>query len=228
MSESKNSRKPKQSQPNEIKEDEHTKVVFDEMDFPKRERPKSLSEMLRFCKNRLGKNAEFGYWDEGGFPNCTYYKAFLGILGDGILAYNADEMIAQCAEDCDMSYEDAMEALDYNTFCCYMGPKTPKHITPVKFPDTPEEEFKEMEGALITYIPGCDNALVGFMETAEGEWVCVYNKKLLPEIVKESKYMRRALLLDPYEKIPFDRKAMKKKIQEAKAKKAKKKAKRKK
>ena len=228
MSESKNSRKPKQSQPNDIQEEEHTKVVFDEMDFPKRERPKSLSEMLRFCKNRLGKNAEFGYWDEGGFPNCTYYKAFLGILGDGILAYNADEMIAQCAEDCDMSYEDAMEALDYNTFCCYMGPKTPKHITPVKFPDSPEEEFKEMEGALITYIPGCDNALVGFMETAEGEWVCVYNQKLLPEIVKESKYMRRALLLDPYEKIPFDRKAMKKKIQEAKAKKAKKKAKRKK
>lgn len=228
MSESKNSRKPKQSQPNEIQEEEHTKVVFDEMDFPKRERPKSLSEMLRFCKNRLGKNADFGYWDEGGFPNCTYYKAFLGILGDGILAYNADEMIAQCAEECDMSYEDAMEALDYNTFCCYMGPKTPKHITPVKFPDNPEEEFKEMEGALITYIPGCDNALVGFMETAEGEWVCVYNKKLLPEIVNESKYMRRALLLDPYEKIPFDRKAMKKKIQEAKAKKAKKKAKRKK
>lgn len=228
MSESKNSRKPKQSQPNEIQEEEHTKVVFDEMDFPKRERPKSLSELLRFCKNRLGKNAEFGYWDEGGFPNCTYYKAFLGILGDGILAYNTDEMIAQCAEDCDMSYEDAMEALDYNTFCCYMGPKTPKHITPVKFPDNPEEEFKEMEGALITYIPGCDNALVGFMETAEGEWVCVYNQKLLPEIVKESKYMRRALLLDPYEKIPFDRKAMKKKIQEAKAKKAKKKAKRKK
>ena len=125
MSESKNSRKPKQSQPNEIQEEEHTKVVFDEMDFPKRERPKSLSEMLRFCKNRLGKNAEFGYWDEGGFPNCTYYKAFLGILGDGILAYNADEMIAQCAEDCDMSYEDAMEALHYNAVCCYMCPKPP-------------------------------------------------------------------------------------------------------
>lgn len=227
MSEQKNSPQPKQAPTNENQEDEHEKVVFDEMDFPKRERPKSLSDLLRFCKNRLGKNAEFGYWDKGGFPSCTYYKAFLGILGDGILAYDTDEMIAQCAEDCDMSYQDAMEALDYNTFCCYMGPKTPKHIIPVKFPENPEEEFKEMDGALITYIPGCDNALVGFMETPEGEFVCVYNKKLLPDIVRECKYMRRDLLLDPYEKVPFDRKSLKKKLEAAKAKKAKKKAKKK-
>lgn len=227
MCESKNSPQQNPSNTDSQNNDEHEKVVFDEMGFPERVRPKSLSELLRFCKNRLGKNAEFGYWDDKGFPACTYYKAFLGILGDGILAYNADEMIAQCAEECDMSYEKAMEALDYNTFCCYMGPQTPKHITPVKFPENPEEEFKEMGGTLMTYIPGCDNALVGFMETAEGEWVCVYNKKLLPDIVKECKYMRRDLLLDPYEKIPFDRKALKKKLEAAKAKKAKKKAKKK-
>lgn len=227
MSESKNYQQPKQVQTNENQKAEHEKVVFDEMDFPKRERPKSLSDLLRFCKTRLGKNAEFGYWNDGGFPNCTYYKAFLGILGDGILAYNTDEMIAQLAEDCDMSYQDAMESLEYNTFCCYMGPKTPKHITPIKFPETPEEELKEMQGELITYIPGCDNALVGFMQTADGEWVCVYNKTLLPDIVRECKYMRRDLLLDPYEKVPFDRKPLKKKLEAAKAKKAKKKAKKK-
>lgn len=227
MSESKNSRPKTTNKADETQEAEHEKVVFDEMGFPKRERPKSLSEVLRFCKDRLGKNAEFGYWDKGGFPNCTYYKAFLGILGDGILVYDSEEMIAQCAEECDMSYEDAMEALDYNTFCCYMGPKTPKHIAPPKFPENPEEEFKEMEGSLITYIPGCDNALVGFLGTSDGETVCVYNKKLLPEIVKESKYMRKELLLDPFEKIPFDRKALKQKLKAAKAKKARKKAKRK-
>lgn len=227
MSESKNSRPKTPNKADETQEAEHEKVVFDEMGFPKRVRPKSLSEVLRFCKNRLGKNAEFGYWDEGGFPNCTYYKAFLGILGDGILVYDSEEMIAQCAEECDMSYEDAMEALDYNTFCCYMGPKTPKHIAPPKFPENPEEEFKEMDGELITYIPGCDNALVGFLETPEGKTVCVYNMKLLPDIVKESKYMRKELLLDPFEKIPFDRKALKQKLKAAKAKKAKKKAKRK-
>lgn len=227
MSESKTSQQPTHVQTNENQEVEHEKVVFDEMDFPKRERPKSLSELLRFCKNRLGKNAEIGYLEDGEFPNCTYYKAFLGILGNGILAYNTDEMIAQCAEDLDMSYQDAMEALDYTTFCCYMGPKTPKHITPVKFLENPEEEFKAMEGNLITYIPGCDNALVGFMHTTEGELVCVYNKKLLPDIVRECKYMRRDLLLDPYEKVPFDRKALKKKLEAAKTKKAKKKAKKK-
>jgi hypothetical protein len=135
-------------------------------------------------------------------------------------------MIAQCAEECDMSYEEAMEALDFNKFCCHMGPKTPKHIIPVKFPENPEEEFKEMEGNIITYIPDCENALVGFMQT-DSELVCVYNAKLLPEVIKESKYMRRDLLLDPYEKIPFDRKSLKKKIEAAKAKKAKKKARRK-
>lgn len=227
MNESKNSQKIKQVQPNDNQVSGREKVVFDDMDFPKRERPKSMSELLRFCKKRLGKNSDFGYWDKGGFPNCTYYKAFLGILGDGILAYNTEEMIAQCAEDCDMSYQDAMEALDYITFCCHMGPKTPKHITPVKFPENPEDEFKEMEGKLITYIPGCDNALVGFMQTTEGEWVCVYNKKLLPDIVRECKYMNRVLLLDPYEYVPFDRKELKKKLAAAKAKKAKKKAKKK-
>ncbi len=218
MSESKNS----QTQTNK-EEAEHEKVVFDEMGFPERERPKSLSDLTRFCKNRLGKNAEFGYWDDKGFPACTYYKAFLGILGNGLLAYDSEEMIAQCAEDCDMSYEEAMEALDYNTFCCYMGPKTPKHITPVKFPENPEEEFKEMEGDMLTYIPDCDNALVGFMETPTG-FCCVYNMKLLPDAVKNCKYMRRDLLLDPYEKIPFDRQALKKKLEAAKAKKAKKSA----
>lgn len=209
MSESKNSRPKKPNKADETQEAEHEKVVFDEMGFPKRVRPKSLSEVVRFCKNRLGKNAEFGYWDEGGFPNCTYYKAFLGILGDGILVYDSEEMIAQCAEECDM------------------GPKTPKHIAPSKFPENPEEEFKEMDGELITYIPGCDNALVGFLETPEGKTVCVYNMKLLPDIVKESKYMRKELLLDPFEKIPFDRKALKQKLKAAKAKKSKKKAKRK-
>ena len=71
-----------------------------------------------------------------------------------------------------------------------------------------------------------DNALVGFMETPTG-LCCVYNMKLLPDSVKNCKYMRRDLLLDPYEKIPFDRQALKKKLEAAKAKKAKKKAKRK-
>lgn len=222
MSESKNSPNPKT---NDEEEAEHEKVVFDEMGFPERERPKSLSDLIRFCKNRLGKNAEFGYWDKNGFPACTYHKAFLGILGNGLLAYNSEEMIAQCAEDCDMSYEEAMEALDYNTFCCYMGPNTPMHISPVKYPEDPEGEFKEMEGELITYIPDCDKALVGFMTDADGKLCCVYNQKLLPDCVKHSKYMRKELLLDPYEKIPFDRQALKKKLEAAKAKKAKKKAK---
>ena len=131
MCESKNSPQQNPSNTDSQNNGEHEKVVFDEMGFPERERPKSLSELLRFCKNRLGKNANFGYWDDKGFPACTYYKAFLGLLGNGILAYNDEEMIAQCAEECDMSYEEAMEALDYNTFCCYMGPQTPKHITPV-------------------------------------------------------------------------------------------------
>lgn len=221
MSESKNSPNPNT---NDDDEEEHGKVVFDEMGFRERERPKSLSELKRFCKARLGKNAEFAYWDEHGFPSCSYYKAFLGILGNGILAYDSEEMIAQCAEDCDMSYSQAMEALDYNTFCCHIGDKTPIHINPVKYPEDPEGELKEMEGELITYIPGCNDALVGFMTDIEGKTVCVYNQTLLPDCVKNSKYMRKELLLDPYEKIPFDRQALKQKLKAAKAKKAKKKA----
>lgn len=227
MCESKNSPQQNPSNTDSQYDDESEKVVFDKMGFPERERPKSLAELKRFCKARLGKNAEFSYWDDHFFPACSYYKAFLGILGNGILAYDKEEMIAQCAEDCDMSYLQALEALDYNTFCCYMGDKTPAHINPVKYPEDPEGELKEIEGELITYIPDCDNALVGFMTDIDGKTVCVYNKKLLPDCVKNSKYMRKELLLDPYEKIPFDRKAQKKKLEAAKAKKAKKKAKKK-
>jgi hypothetical protein len=42
------------------------------------------------------------------------------------LVYSIDKMIAILTED--MSYEDAIEYLDFNVFCAYVGERTPIYI----------------------------------------------------------------------------------------------------
>lgn len=178
--------------------DAYHDVNFEMMSFPMRDRPTCLGDILNFCRSRLGDKTDFVYLGESEDGKFSYYKAFAGIMGDGTLAYNIDEMIAQCADEMGMSCESAEEFLDFNTFCQICGPNTPKYINPLRFPGSPEQELRLTDGKMSTYIPDCDDALVGLMETVDHDVVCVYNKQSLPASIKCSKYINHAYMLDPY------------------------------
>jgi|688.fasta_scaffold1372154_2 hypothetical protein len=57
-----------------------------------------------------------------------YDRAIVGITRDGQLVYSIEKMIEICAEDGQMDDLDAIEWLEYNTFCAYVGEKTPQYI----------------------------------------------------------------------------------------------------
>lgn len=57
-----------------------------------------------------------------------YDEAIVGITRDGQLVYSIEKMIEICAKDGEMSDLDAIEWLEYNTFCAYVGEKTPLFI----------------------------------------------------------------------------------------------------
>jgi hypothetical protein len=57
-----------------------------------------------------------------------YDEAIVGITRDGQLVYSIEKMIELCAKDGEMEEMDAIEWLEYNTFCAYVGEKTPLFI----------------------------------------------------------------------------------------------------
>lgn len=57
-----------------------------------------------------------------------YDDAIVGITRDGQLVYSIEKMIEICARDGEMDEIDAIEWLEYNTFCAYVGEKTPLYI----------------------------------------------------------------------------------------------------
>ena len=62
-----------------------------------------------------------------GDPN-GYDEAIVGITIDGQLVYSREKMIELCAKQGEMEEIDAIEWLEYNTFCAYVGEKTPLFI----------------------------------------------------------------------------------------------------
>jgi hypothetical protein len=70
---------------------------------------------------------EHGYVEVGYFTNPSYISAIVGISQDERLVYDYDEMIKYLMETDGMTYEDAMEFIDYNTerTIPYMGDKAP-------------------------------------------------------------------------------------------------------
>jgi len=44
------------------------------------------------------------------------------------LVYSIDKMIVILTKDDEMTYEDAIEYLDFNVFCAYVGERTPIYI----------------------------------------------------------------------------------------------------
>jgi hypothetical protein len=62
-------------------------------------------------------------------PRETYDGAVIGTTFDGRAIYDSDLVIRLCVDHEGMSYEDAEEWHNYNTFCAYMGPKTPVYAS---------------------------------------------------------------------------------------------------
>lgn len=58
---------------------------------------------------------DMGYEGTMCFENPDYSRAIEGITTDGRLVYNYDKMVAQLMEDENMSEDDAMEFIDFNT-----------------------------------------------------------------------------------------------------------------
>ena len=59
-----------------------------------------------------------------GDPN-GYDDAIVGITREGQLVYSIEKMIELCATQGEMEELDAIEWLEFNTFCAYVGEKTP-------------------------------------------------------------------------------------------------------
>jgi hypothetical protein len=61
-------------------------------------------------------------------PRETYDGAVIGMTFDGRAVYDSDMVIKLCVDHEEMTYEDAEEWHDYNTFCAYLGPMTPVYV----------------------------------------------------------------------------------------------------
>jgi hypothetical protein len=57
-----------------------------------------------------------------------YDEAIVGITTEGQLVYSREKMIELCAKQGEMEEIDAIEWLEFNTFCAYVGEKTPIYI----------------------------------------------------------------------------------------------------
>ena len=54
--------------------------------------------------------------------------AIIGIDNAGKLVYDIDKMIATLVTRDGMAEDEAMEYLDFNVLCAYVGPLTPVHV----------------------------------------------------------------------------------------------------
>lgn len=57
-----------------------------------------------------------------------YNEAIVGITRDGQLVYSIEKLIELTAKQGEMDEMDAIEWLEFNTFCAYLGEKTPIYI----------------------------------------------------------------------------------------------------
>lgn len=56
-------------------------------------------------------------------------EAIIGVSYDCRIIYDIDQMIKIMMKD-NMDYTEAIEYLEFNTFCAYMGPMTPIYMYP--------------------------------------------------------------------------------------------------
>lgn len=58
----------------------------------------------------------------------AYDKAIMGLTDNGQLVYSKDIMIRILADIGEMDIDDAIEFLEYNCFCAYVGDQTPVFV----------------------------------------------------------------------------------------------------
>lgn len=61
-------------------------------------------------------------------PRETYDDAVIGITFDGRAIYDQEQVIRCTVKGEGMTVEDAVEWHEFNTFCAYMGPRTPLYV----------------------------------------------------------------------------------------------------
>lgn len=76
---------------------------------------------------------DHGWEDTVVFENPAYESAFIGLTDDGRAVYDYEKMAENLMEGDGMSYEEAIEFIDYNTMRAipYMGEYAPVVIYPV-------------------------------------------------------------------------------------------------
>jgi hypothetical protein len=57
-----------------------------------------------------------------------YDQAIVGITDGGCLVYSKEKIIEIAMQNTDMEYEEAIEFLDFNLFCTYVGEQTPIYV----------------------------------------------------------------------------------------------------
>lgn len=75
---------------------------------------RSVMDMNEIAPNRK-KLIELGYEDAVIFSNPDYDSAIIGVSHDDRVIYDYDEMIASLMLEDDMTMEEAMDFIDYNT-----------------------------------------------------------------------------------------------------------------
>lgn len=78
------------------------------------------------------KCVEKGYDDAIVLENPSFCDSFVGFSNDGRVVYNYDQMIYDLMDDEDMTEEEAVDFISYNTLRAipYMGPKAPIIVFP--------------------------------------------------------------------------------------------------
>lgn len=71
------------------------------------------------------------YYDDDLLFADGYDSAIIGVCGgcdSGRVAYDAQKMVEICVSRDGMTYDEANEWLEFNTFCAYVGDRTPIYI----------------------------------------------------------------------------------------------------
>ena len=171
--------------------------------YEPKEIPKSHQAICRFINDRRGKDN-----DTIILSGESDFSAFLGITQDGHAVYDFDKMVKNLTASRNISEAEADDEISYNTCDAYVGKMTPYIVN--RTDDTISSYMESVDDAdMLTYIPDCDNACVGFADVS-GKISCIYDKTLLPTVILNCKYLQQGLIIDPFVCIPSKKKHKKK------------------
>ena len=146
--------------------------------------------------NRLSTDAEVAEYIGDRFPDediifpTGYPEAFIGISTDGAAIYDKDSMIATLVEADGMTWEEAMEFLEYNVYNTHMS----DHITPIYIDRLTEGEIP------LTEYP---KPFIGISTEGAG----VYDRGLIIDMLMEEEDMTLEKAEERMEELEYNTKA---------------------